>query len=85
MLLSGSSLSRPFGFLFIYGLHGEGENLGELMESICRFTSRLGENMKGWKVIMTELGFGDPLVNIVPHTDSMSCIEDLWYQENFRT
>ena len=26
------SLSRPFGFLLIYGLHGEGENVGELVE-----------------------------------------------------
>ncbi|XP_054820729.1 probable N-acetyltransferase HLS1 [Prosopis cineraria] len=77
MLLSGSSLSRPFGFLFIYGLHG-GENLGELMESICRFTSRLGESMKGCKVIMTELGLGDSLINFVPRNASLSCIDDLW-------
>lgn len=79
MLVSGSLLSRPFGFLFIYGLHGEGENLGELMESIWRFTSRLGENKKGCKVIISELGLGDPLLNLVPKNASMSCIDDLWY------
>ncbi|RDX58093.1 putative N-acetyltransferase HLS1-like protein, partial [Mucuna pruriens] len=73
------SLCRPFGFLFLYGLHGEGENLGELMESIWRFTSRLGESLKDCRVVITELGFGDPLENHVPQTASMSCIDDIWY------
>ncbi|QCD80068.1 Acyl-CoA N-acyltransferase [Vigna unguiculata] len=73
------SLCRPFGFLFLYGLHGEGENLGELMESIWRFTSRMGESLKDCRVVITELGFGDPLVNHVPQTASMSCIDDIWY------
>ncbi|KAG5023792.1 hypothetical protein AAZX31_07G222000 [Glycine max] len=73
------SLCTPFGFLFLYGLHGEGENLGELMESIWRFTSRLGESLKDCRVVITELGFGDPLVNHVPQTASMSCFDDIWY------
>ncbi|KAI4334970.1 hypothetical protein L6164_013662 [Bauhinia variegata] len=77
------SLSRPFGFLFIYGLHGEGENLGVLMESIWRFTSRLGETMKDCKVVITELGFSDPLAKHVPQESSMSCIDDLWYIKKF--
>ncbi|KAJ1395285.1 GNAT domain [Sesbania bispinosa] len=79
MSVSDDSLCRPFGFLFLYGIHGEGENLGELMESIWRFTSRLGENLKDCRVIVTELGFGDPLVNHIPQTASMSCIDDVWY------
>lgn len=74
-----NSLCNPFGFLFLYGLHGEGENLGELMESIWRFTSRLGESMKDCRVVITELGFGDALANHVPQIASMSCIDDLWY------
>ncbi|KAL2338955.1 hypothetical protein Fmac_013401 [Flemingia macrophylla] len=73
------SCCRPFGFLFLYGLHGEGDNLGELMESIWRFTSRLGESLKDCRVVITELGFGDPLVNHVPQTSSMSCIDDIWF------
>lgn len=79
--VSGSlSRRRPFGFLFMYGLHGEGDNLGELMECAWRFTSRLGESMKEYcKVVITELGFGDPLAKLVPQTASMSCIDDLWY------
>ncbi|RYR12742.1 hypothetical protein Ahy_B04g070126 isoform F [Arachis hypogaea] len=49
------------------------------MEFIWRFTSRLGESMKDCRVVITELGLGDPLANYVPQTDSMSCIDDLWY------
>ncbi|KAH1147115.1 hypothetical protein GYH30_042329 [Glycine max] len=56
------SLCRPFGFLFIYGIYGEGENLGELMESMWRFTSRVGEGMRDCRVVITELGFGDILL-----------------------
>ncbi|XP_027339641.1 probable N-acetyltransferase HLS1-like [Abrus precatorius] len=78
-MLASGSLCRSFGFLFLYGLHGEGENLGELMESIWRFTSRMGEGMKDCSVVITELGFGDPLASHVPQTTSMSCIDDLWY------
>lgn len=78
-MLVSDSLCGPFGFLFLYGLHGEGENLGELMESIWRFTSKMGENLKDCGVVITELGLGDPLVNHIPQTASMSCIDDVWY------
>lgn len=73
------SLCTSFGFLFLYGIYGEGENLGELMESMWRFTSRVGESMRDCRVVITELGFGDPLANHVPQTASMSSIDDLWY------
>lgn len=71
--------NNSFGFLFLYGIHGEGENLGGLMESVWRFTSRLGEKLKECRVVITELGFGDPLVNHVPQIDSMTCVDDMWY------
>ncbi|OMO53512.1 hypothetical protein CCACVL1_28581 [Corchorus capsularis] len=73
------SLEKPFGFLFLYGLHGEGERLGELMKSTWSFASRLAENVKDCKVIITELGVSDPLIEHVPHETSMSRIDDLWY------
>lgn len=73
------SLQKPFGFLFLYGLHGEGERLQELMKSIWGFASRLAENVKDCKVIITELGVSDPLIQHVPQESSMSCINDLWY------
>ncbi|XP_015883184.2 probable N-acetyltransferase HLS1 [Ziziphus jujuba] len=67
------------GFLFLYGLHGEGENLGELMKSIWSFASRLGANVKDSKVIITELGVCDPLIKHVPNDSSMSYFNDLWF------
>ncbi|CAJ1963186.1 unnamed protein product [Sphenostylis stenocarpa] len=73
------SLCRSFGFLFLYGIHGQGENLGELLESMWKFTSRVGEGMRDCRVVITELGFGDPLADHVHQTDSISCIDDLWY------
>ncbi|KAJ9181806.1 hypothetical protein P3X46_005860 [Hevea brasiliensis] len=73
------SLQKPFGFLFLYGLYGEGERLQELMKSIWNFASRLAENVKDCKVIITELGVSDPLMEYVPHESSMSFIDDLWY------
>ncbi|PPD99628.1 hypothetical protein GOBAR_DD03340 [Gossypium barbadense] len=73
------SLEKPFGFLFLYGLHGEGERVEELMKSAWNFASRLAENVKDCKVIITELGVSDPLMEHVPHHSSMSRIEDQWY------
>ncbi|PNX86155.1 hypothetical protein L195_g042232 [Trifolium pratense] len=79
MLGNESLMCESLGFLFLYGLHGEGENLGGLMESIWSFTSKLGEKLKDCRLVITELGFGDPLVNHVPQMESMSCIDDMWY------
>ncbi|KAK3002569.1 hypothetical protein RJ639_022064 [Escallonia herrerae] len=73
------SLEKPFGFLFLYGLHGEGERVGELMQSIWIFASGVAETVKDCKAIITELGFSDPLREHVPKVSSVSCIEDLWY------
>ncbi|GLT81511.1 hypothetical protein SLA2020_528930 [Shorea laevis] len=73
------SLEKPFGFLFLYGLYGEGRRLGELMKSAWSFASRLTENVKDCKMIITELGVSDPLIEHVPKDSSMSCINDLWY------
>ncbi|KAE8730957.1 HCF107 protein [Hibiscus syriacus] len=70
---------KPFGFLFLYGLLGEGERLGELMKSAWSFASRLAENVKDCEVIITELGVSDPLMEHVPNRSSMSRIEDVWY------
>lgn len=78
--MCSSSFGRnPFGFLFLYGFYGEGEKLGELMKAVWSFASRLAENVKHCKVIMTELGVSDPLIQHVPKESSISCIDDLWY------
>ncbi|CAK9163169.1 unnamed protein product [Ilex paraguariensis] len=74
-----SSIEKPFGFLFLYGLHGEGERVGELMKSVWSFASRLAKNVRDCKAIVTELGLSDPLREPVHLRSSMSCINDLWY------
>lgn len=79
------SVPSSFGFLFLYGLHGEGENLGELMKSTWSFASRLGDTVKNSKVIITELGVCDPLIKHVPKDPTMSCINDLWYAKKLIT
>ncbi|KAF9591008.1 hypothetical protein IFM89_001218 [Coptis chinensis] len=73
-------LYAPFGFLFIYGLYGEGENLGELMKSLWWFACNLTRKVKDCKVIITELGVSDPVKEYIPKGPSnSSCINDLWY------
>ncbi|XP_012454885.1 probable N-acetyltransferase HLS1-like [Gossypium raimondii] len=73
------SIEKPFGFLFLYGIHGEGENVGELMKCAWSLASRLGEDIKDCKMIITELGVSDPMIKHVPHASSKSRIDDLWY------
>ncbi|PIA61054.1 hypothetical protein AQUCO_00300520v1 [Aquilegia coerulea] len=72
-------LHRPFGFLFLYGVHGEGQRLGELIKSLWWFAYSLAGNVKDCKVIVTELAVCDPVREHVPQGPSMSCINDLWY------
>ncbi|KAL6990072.1 hypothetical protein U1Q18_015821 [Sarracenia purpurea var. burkii] len=76
---SCQSLEKPFGFLLLYGIHGEGERVGDLMESIWGFASRLAENLENCKAIMVELGVFDPVREFVPKESTMSCIDDIWY------
>lgn len=76
------SMQSSFGFLFLYGLHGEGEKVGELMKSVWNFASRLGQTVKDSKLILTELGLCDPLIKHVPKDSDMSCIEDVWYAKS---
>lgn len=73
------SIEKPFGFLFLFGLFGEGDGLGELVKSLWRFALKMAENVKDCKAIMTELGFSDPLLQHVPKEVSTVCIDDLWY------
>lgn len=81
------SSSDSFGYIFLYGLHGEGENVGKLMKYIWDFTSRsiLGKKVKDCKVIITELGVCDPLIKHVPKESCISCINDVWYAKNLVT
>ncbi|XP_061990070.1 probable N-acetyltransferase HLS1 isoform X2 [Rosa rugosa] len=76
------SVQSSLGFLFLYGIHGEGEQLGELMKSVWNFALGLGQNVKDSKLIITELGQCDPLIKHVPDNPSISRIHDLWYAKS---
>ncbi|KAK9161746.1 hypothetical protein Syun_008087 [Stephania yunnanensis] len=71
-------LCRPFGFLFLYGLYGEGERLGELMKSMWSFACNLAGSLE-CKMISTEVGACDPLKEHIPRGISMSCVNDDWF------
>ncbi|KAK7854335.1 probable N-acetyltransferase HLS1-like [Quercus suber] len=76
---NSDTLPKSIGFLFLYGLLGEGEKLGELMKFVWSFASKVCQKVKDCKVIVTELGVTDPLIKHVPQETSMSRINDLWY------
>ncbi|MCL7040877.1 hypothetical protein MKW94_015339 [Papaver nudicaule] len=70
---------KPSGFIFAYGLHGEGKRVGELMQSLWWFAHNVGKNVKDCKLIITELGVDDPLREHLPQGPSMSFTNDIWY------
>ncbi|KAM7467165.1 hypothetical protein LguiB_014727 [Lonicera macranthoides] len=72
-------IEKPFGFLFLYGICGEGERRGELMEAVWGFGLKMGESVRGCRALITEMGAFDPMGEHVPKgSTSMTCIEDLW-------
>ncbi|OWM88055.1 hypothetical protein CDL15_Pgr016628 [Punica granatum] len=73
-----SSVQEPFGFLFLYGLLGEGERVGELIKHMWDFTARLAINLKDCRVVLTELGATDPLREHVSLGPCTTCINDVW-------
>ncbi|XP_050372551.1 probable N-acetyltransferase HLS1 [Argentina anserina] len=79
---SNVSLQSSLGFLFLYGMHGEGEQFGELMKSAWNFALGLGQNMKHCELIITEMGLCDPLLRHVPDNPNISRIHDLWYAKS---
>lgn len=79
------SFGKSFGFFFLYGIFGEGERVGELVESLWLFASRLAEDEKDCKAIVTELSVSDPIINHVPKKPTMSQINDNWYLKRLST
>lgn len=71
--------SNRVGLLFLYGLHGEGERVGDLMRYLWNFACKLGGRLKDCKAIATELGFSDPMKAHVPWGSSTSHIGDVWF------
>ncbi|KMT16260.1 hypothetical protein BVRB_3g054140 [Beta vulgaris subsp. vulgaris] len=76
-----TSSQKPFGFLFLYGLLGEGNRLRELNKTAWNFAAKLAKDAD-CKLVMTEVGDSDPLKKHIPSGSSMLSIKDLWYFKN---
>lgn len=72
-------LSKPFGFIFLFGIYGEGERVGELISSLWCFASHLAGKMSECKAIVAEFGETDALKEHVPQASNSSQINDLWF------
>ncbi|CAA0832829.1 Probable N-acetyltransferase HLS1-like [Striga hermonthica] len=66
----------PFGFLFLYGLGGEGPDAVRMMRALCGVAHNLARE-EGCEVVAAEVG-REPLRLGIPHWKSLSCAEDLW-------
>ncbi|KAJ0983891.1 hypothetical protein J5N97_002247 [Dioscorea zingiberensis] len=70
-------LFTPFGFYFMYGIHGEGLLASKLVNSLCHHVHNLAVEREDCKVIVTEIGGSDELRHHIPHWKFLSCSEDL--------
>ncbi|GFP90274.1 probable n-acetyltransferase hls1-like [Phtheirospermum japonicum] len=76
-LPSVPQIFRPFGFLFLYGLGGEGPYAGMFMKALCDLAHNLAKE-RGCEVVAAEVAMREPLRLGIPHWKSLSCAEDLW-------
>ncbi|CAO2821536.1 unnamed protein product [Amaranthus hypochondriacus] len=72
------SFQKPFGFLSMYGVFGEGKRLRELMKAAWNFATKSAIDMD-CSLVMTEISDSDPIKNYIPLGRSMLCIKDVWY------
>ncbi|KAK9154002.1 hypothetical protein Sjap_001482 [Stephania japonica] len=68
----------PFGFYFMYGLHHEGPRAGKLVRSLCRMVHNMAIESSDCKVVVTEVEDSKTLRLNIPHSEQLSCSEDLW-------
>ncbi|EXB37957.1 hypothetical protein L484_011679 [Morus notabilis] len=67
----------PFGFYFMYGVHGQGPLAGKMVRTLCQFVHNMAMASKDCKVIVTEVGDQDEVRHHIPHW-KLLCPEDLW-------
>ncbi|MQM11352.1 hypothetical protein Taro_044258 [Colocasia esculenta] len=78
-------LSNPFGFYFMYGIHGEGPYAGPLVRALCRYVHNMASLANDCKVVVAEVGACDALRLHIPHRRSLSCSEDLWCMKDLKS
>lgn len=72
---------RPFGFYFVYGVHGEGAMKGKLLRVLCKFVHNMAvKEIEECKFVVTEIGdCSDGTEKVyIPHWKWLSSGEDLW-------
>lgn len=80
------SSTDPFGFYFMYGIHGEGPDSAPLVRALCKYVHNLATAVvDDCRVVVAEVGGFDALRHHVPHWRSLSCTEDLWCVKDLRS
>lgn len=77
------NLFTPFGFYFLYGVHGEGPLRGKLVRALCKHVHNMAALDEGsaCKVVVVEVdegNSGDDLRKCIPHWKMLSCDDDTW-------
>lgn len=68
---------RPFGFLVLYGMGGDGPDKVRMVRAVCGSAHNLARE-RGCRVLAAEVAADEPLRAAVPHWRRMSWAEDVW-------
>ncbi|KAJ9568225.1 hypothetical protein OSB04_004191 [Centaurea solstitialis] len=69
---------KQFGVYFLYGLHMKGYGASRLMKSLCGLAHNMARNDGVCRAVVTEVGQGDPVREVIPHWKKFSWAEDVW-------
>ncbi|KAL1205214.1 putative N-acetyltransferase HLS1 [Cardamine amara subsp. amara] len=77
------NLFTPFGFYFLYGVHGEGPLCEKLIRALCKHVHNMAalDDSGTCKVVVVEVdggSGGDDLRECIPHWKMLSCDDDTW-------
>lgn len=68
---------RPFGFVVLYGMGGEGPEKARMVRAVCGSAHNLARE-RGCRMVAAEVAAEEPLRAAVPHWRRMSWAEDVW-------
>ncbi|TMW98172.1 hypothetical protein EJD97_004406 [Solanum chilense] len=71
------NIFKMFGFYLLYGIHMEGKDGPRLMKSLYGFAHNMGRNDKECRLLVSEVGFDDPIKEAIPRWNKFSW-GDLW-------
>lgn len=71
------NIFKYFGYYFLYGLHMEGKEGGNLMKSLCAFAHNMASGDPGCCFVVAEVNRKDPIREVIPQWKVFSW-DDLW-------